>query len=151
MSQTPRQTGAASPAERTLDELEGTAWPPPAVDTRLVSEAHRLRRVPLKEFRVEDLRLMIGQNVGAAFLVPRALDILSANPWAEGDCYAGDLLAAVLRRPDAFWLTHPVLIPSVRAVIQAALASADTADTIEDLPAELRAARDRFEQFAAAD
>jgi hypothetical protein len=112
----------SSIADKTLDDLEGIEWGPPQIESNLVTDVHRLRRVPLKQFRIEDLRLMIGQKVGLEYLVPIALDHLDANPLVEGDFYPGDLLAAVLRVPDGFWRDRPVLVPRVLSAIDAALA-----------------------------
>ena len=81
----------------TLDELDGVRWGAPEFDSHLVTTCHRLRTKPVDEFTVEDLRIMIGQNIGLAHLLPRAVAILEADPLAKGDWYAGDLLCAVLR------------------------------------------------------
>src|SRR3954447_20486803 len=113
---------ARTTAEQTLDELEGVEWGRPTYDSGLVTNAHRLRRVPLKQYRLEDLRLMIGQQVGVNHLVPRALDHLEAHPLASGDHYPGDVLAAVARLPDSFWSTHRHLIPRTIRAIDGALA-----------------------------
>ncbi|MBM7788768.1 contact-dependent growth inhibition system immunity protein [Tenggerimyces flavus] len=40
-------------------------------------------------------------------LLPLALDVLAADPRAEGDLYPGDLMAAVRRVPDTYWAEHP--------------------------------------------
>jgi hypothetical protein len=77
---------------KTLDELEGVVWGPPNYDSYLVQTCHRLRTKPVGQFDVEDLRIMIGQNIGLPYLVPLALDRLEANPWAAGHMYPGDLL-----------------------------------------------------------
>jgi hypothetical protein len=82
---------------RTLDELEGVRWGAPEFDSHLVTTCHRLRTKSVDEFTVEDLRIMIGQNIGLAHLLPRAVDMLEADPLAKGDFYPGDLLCAVLR------------------------------------------------------
>jgi hypothetical protein len=87
----------------TLDQLEGIEWGPPEADTYLVRTCHRLRKVPIGEFGVEDLRIMIGQSIGLFFLVPVALDVLARDPLAEGDLYPGDLLSSVLRSDPGFW------------------------------------------------
>ena len=131
-------------ADQTLDELEGVAWGPPTYESSLVTNVHRLRRVPLKQYRLEDLRLMIGQQVGVKYLVPRALDHLEAHPLASGDFYPGDVLAAVARLPDAFWSTHRQLIPRAIRAIDGALARVHKVGTVEELPDELRAARARL-------
>ena len=109
-------------ADQTWDELEGVEWGPPAYDSSLVTNVHRLRRAPLKQYRLEDLRLMISQQVGVNHLVPRALDHLEADPLASGDFYPSDLLASVARLPDAFWSTHQQSIPRALRAIDAALA-----------------------------
>jgi hypothetical protein len=72
--------------DRTLDELEGVEWGVSTHDSYLVTNIHRLRNIPLKKYRLEDLRLMIGQQVGLAHLVPRAPDHLEAHPLASGTC-----------------------------------------------------------------
>ncbi|MEH0510608.1 MULTISPECIES: contact-dependent growth inhibition system immunity protein [unclassified Streptomyces] len=76
-----------------LDELERARWPAPLADeTRLVTTAHALRRRPIGELTVEDMRLLVGQDIGLPYLLPLALDVLRENPMAEGDMYEGDLL-----------------------------------------------------------
>lgn len=130
--------------DQTLDELEGVRWGPAAYESYLVTNVHRLRRVPLKQYRLEDLRLMIGQQVGVDFLVPLALDHLGAHPLASGDFYPGDLLAAVVRLPDGFWSSHGQLIPRAIRAIDAALARIHKVETDEELPDALRGARARL-------
>jgi hypothetical protein len=92
-----------------LQDLEGKDWGEPTYDSHLVTECHRLRRVPLREFTAESLRILIGQQIGLPYLVPMALEMLRADPFTEGDYYGGDLLAAVLRVEAAFWREHPDL------------------------------------------
>jgi hypothetical protein len=99
-----------STASRSIEELEGDYWgDPPADATRLIATAHGLRRRPIGELAVEDLRLLIGQQIGIPILVPIALRILTDNPMAEGHMYEGDLLRAVLRVEEPFWSDHPAL------------------------------------------
>jgi hypothetical protein len=52
-----------------LDTLEGDEWGPPTYDSYLVATCHRLRKKPIGAFTVEDLRILIGQDVGTLFLV----------------------------------------------------------------------------------
>ncbi|NEC86181.1 contact-dependent growth inhibition system immunity protein [Streptomyces sp. SID12501] len=87
-----------------LEELERDRRPDPPDDaTRLVVTAHALRRRPIGELTVEDLRLLIRQDVGLSYLLPMALEVLRDNPMAEGHMYAGDLLCAVITRSPAVW------------------------------------------------
>jgi hypothetical protein len=102
---------------RTLDELDPPAWGPPSADSHLVMRTHELRQKQLAEFTVEDLRLMIGQHVGLDYLVPRAIALLEENPLAEGDLFPGDLLEAVLRVGESYWLQRPEHWWSVKAVV----------------------------------
>lgn len=131
-------------ADQSLDELEGVEWGPPKFDSSLVTNVHRLRRIPLKQYRLEDLRLMIGQQIGVNHLVPRALDHLEMHPLASGDFYPGDVLAAVARLPDSFWSLHPQLVSRAIQAIDAALARIHKVGTIEELSDELRSARARL-------
>jgi hypothetical protein len=53
---------------KSLQELEGHDWGDPSYDSHLVTECHRLHRIPLCDFTVEDLRITIGQNITATVL-----------------------------------------------------------------------------------
>ncbi len=92
---------------KTLDELEGVAWGPPPYGSYLVTTCHRLRKKPVGQFTVEDLRIMIGQEIGLPFLVPLALEVLEREPLAEGDFYPGDLLKSLLGVSGEFWHREP--------------------------------------------
>src|SRR5438105_10383759 len=96
-----------SDLDKSLQDLEQSDWGEPKYDSHLVTTVHRLRRVPLRALGIEDLRIMIGQNIGLAYLIPLALDELQKRPLAEGDYYPGDLLSMVLRADPSFWHEHP--------------------------------------------
>ncbi|GGY31836.1 contact-dependent growth inhibition system immunity protein [Streptomyces anulatus] len=97
-------------SDRSLEELECARWPAPSADaTRLVTTAHALRRRPISELTVEELRLLIGQGTGLPYLLPLALEVLRENPMAEGHMYEGDLLSAVLARNPSVWDELPDL------------------------------------------
>jgi hypothetical protein len=104
------------PAAWTLENLDGTWGDAPAGVTRLVTTAHRLRQLPLSALQPEDLRLLIGQNIGLRHLVPLALAQLRSNPLAAGDFYEGDLFSAVLSADRTFWITHDELADEVQAI-----------------------------------
>jgi hypothetical protein len=101
---------------KSLQQLDGQDWGEPSYDSHLVTECHRLRRVPLSRFSIEDLRIMIGQSIDLHYLVPLALERLRQKPLAEGDFYAGDLLAAVLRADAHFWHEHRDLQREVQQI-----------------------------------
>jgi hypothetical protein len=95
--------------EKTLEQLEGDVWHDPSFDSSLVTRCHALRRKPLRDFAVEDLRMMIGQGIGLRYLVPLAIQRLREDPFCEGDMYRGDLLMSVLKTAKPFWVAHPHL------------------------------------------
>ena len=57
---------------------------------------------------------LIGQQIGLPSLIPLALELLSGDPFTEGGCYKGDLLAAVLRADSSFWIASPELRAEAR-------------------------------------
>ena len=91
---------------KSLEELENDRWLNYDFPTPLVEKCHRYRKIPLKDLTIEQLRLLIGQNIGLAFLIPKAIEILNQDILAEGDLYKGDLLIAVIMSEDSFWQTN---------------------------------------------
>jgi hypothetical protein len=122
---------------KSLQQLDGQDWGEPKYDSHLVTECHRLHRVPLRDFSVEDLRIMIGQHFGMQYLVPLALEQLRADPLVEGAFHPGDLLAVVLRAGSAFWQQHPELRGEVAAIAKRAVSS----------PADAEILREAYDQF----
>lgn len=82
---------------KSLQNLEKEDWGEPRYSTHLVTRCHELRRIPLNEFTIEDLRIMIGQAIGLAYLVPLALEELRENILVEGNLYPGDLLVNIIK------------------------------------------------------
>jgi hypothetical protein len=80
------------------------------------------------------LRLLIGQDVGLAHLLPLALEVLRDDPMAEGDMYEGDLLSAVLTRSPVVWAEWPELARELATIVS----------ELTDLPPSLLQATARF-------
>ncbi len=93
-------------ASKCLEELEGRKLERPEYDSNLIKECVRLWSVPISELSIENLRMLIGQNLGLKYLVPVALDILSENPFVAGNMYKGDLLVNLVKIPDDFWRSN---------------------------------------------
>ncbi|MGC4102129.1 contact-dependent growth inhibition system immunity protein [Ferruginibacter sp.] len=89
--------------ERTLEDLENDYWGEIEYPTNLVRRCFELREIPLRDFRIEDLRIMISQQIGLDYLVPLALEVLTKDLFAEGDLFEGDLLKSTLRIKTSFW------------------------------------------------
>jgi len=105
----------------TIEKLEGVAWDEPEYDSYLVTTCHQLRKKPIDEFGVEDLRVMIGQNIGTEHLMPRALELLEQDPLIWDYHYPGELLQAVLNLPDSYWKSHPDHLNRTRPVAEQAI------------------------------
>jgi hypothetical protein len=125
---------------RNLEQLEGAVWPHDDFPSHVVQECQRLRTVPVGELTDENLRLLLGQKIGAPYLVPIALDRLQENPLAEGDYYPGALLANVLRLPDEFWEEHVALN---NEVVELTARVAEIQKTLIDLAPDLERFRYR--------
>ena len=100
------RTLPSSILDKSLHELEQSDLGEPTYDSYLGTTIHRLRRLPLRQFGVEDLRILIGRNIGLQYLIPLAFEYLRKNPLAEGDFYPGDLLNMVLTADPNFWQDH---------------------------------------------
>jgi hypothetical protein len=132
--------GGPAAEQSSLEELERDFWgDPPADATRLIATVHELRHRPLAELGPEDLRVLIAQRVGLDVLVPRALDLLEADPLVEGDFYPGDLLAAVLRVPADYWAAHSGQLARARRIASSVDLSEVDGETRSDIEAFLRA------------
>jgi hypothetical protein len=88
---------------KSLENLEKDEWKIFDSDSRLVRRTKELRKIPLDNFTVEDLRLMIGQGFNLDYLIPLAIEKLTENILAEGDLYKGDLLQAVINSRQDYW------------------------------------------------
>lgn len=74
---------------------------------------------------------MIGQQIGLPFLIPIVFEVLHADPFAEGVCYPGDLLAAVLRAEVTFWRQYPELRREAAGIAVRAVRLLPTLDEID--------------------
>ena len=121
---------APNPDRQSLDDIEGTTWgPAPEGATTLVATVHELRRKPVDQLSLADLRLLIGQHVGVDVLLPRVLELLKRDPLVEADFYPGDLLQSVLRLSSSYWQQNPDLAQTIKKVL----------DSLPDVPQELQA------------
>ncbi|MDB5271455.1 MAG: hypothetical protein JWP58_4495 [Hymenobacter sp.] len=92
---------------KTIEQLEGDFWGKPEFTSHVVVTSHMLRKKPVDEFGVEELRFMIGQNIGTQYLMPRVLGMLEQTPLITDYHYPGEVLHSVLKLPNAYWLAHP--------------------------------------------
>ncbi|MEU5785016.1 contact-dependent growth inhibition system immunity protein [Micromonospora lupini] len=113
----------------TIEQLERDVWPDPGPDaTFLVARCTALRRKPLADFTVEDLRIMLGQEIGVPALLPLAVRVVLRDPLAEGDYFPGGLLTNVLRLPDSAWSNLQAERKQLAAVLAELVADAPFSD-----------------------
>jgi hypothetical protein len=91
--------------QKSLENLEKKTWPALSSDegSYLFKTCNSLQKKQLQDFTTEDLRIMIGQEIGLYFLMPLAIETLTNDLFAEGDMYEGDLLKNVLEVDTKFW------------------------------------------------
>lgn len=83
--------------EMSIEELEQDFWEEPTFHSYVVTTCHKARHKPIKLLSYEEIRCLIGQKTGLRFILPKAIDILLANPLINVTYYEGDLLIVVLR------------------------------------------------------
>lgn len=52
---------------KTLEVLERQIWGDPEFNSHLVRTCHQLRKIPLKDLTPENLRMLIGQQIGLTY------------------------------------------------------------------------------------
>lgn len=102
---------------KSLSQLLGPLANDMADSSALATTCRTLYERPLRDFTVENLRVMIGQGMGLEFLIPLAVELLQENPFVEGDYYPGDLLSVVMRVAPGFWQTHQDVYWSVSEIV----------------------------------
>jgi hypothetical protein len=89
---------------KSLETLENQSWGDSLnAPTNLVRRCIELTKIPIADFSLSDLRIMIGQQIGLPFLVPLALEKLQGDIFIEADFYEGDLLSNILNVDTSFW------------------------------------------------
>ena len=91
---------------RSLNELMKLEPSPPPYVTPMVEQIEIAYATPLKNLSVDQVRLLVGQQIGLEFVMPRALYELSKNPLVDASYYQGDLLNACLSVDREFWMEH---------------------------------------------
>lgn len=94
---------------KSLEVLENDFWGEPEFDSYLVTTCHRLRKIPIQDLSPENLRMLIGQEIGLEYLLPIAFELLEESLLVAGDMYEGDLLCAVAQVSSKFWNSHTEL------------------------------------------
>jgi hypothetical protein len=114
--------------DKSLEMLDAQA-PSKGRRSIIVARGNPLRKKPVRDLTLLELRTMIGQNSSLKFLVPLAIQQLHVNSLVKGDVYEGDLLNAVLTVEKKFWVDDlKGCIPMLESIIEIALAAANADD-----------------------
>ncbi|MCD2422668.1 hypothetical protein LQ567_07845 [Niabella pedocola] len=104
---------------KTIEDLEQHNFGRPEdAPTSMIRRCIYLTKVPLDQFAIEDLRLMIGQGFSLCYLIPLATGYLKADLFAEGSCFPGDLLKNILLIDPEFWLANRPLWTAINDLIK---------------------------------
>jgi hypothetical protein len=105
--------------QKSIENLEKQNFGDPnEAPTNMVKRCLELCKVPLGQFTVEDLRLMIGQDFSLRYLIPLAIEHLKKDIFVEGDYFPGDLLKNVLLVDPKFWMDNKSLWNEVNELIK---------------------------------
>ena len=88
---------------KSIEQLENDYWKDVSFPSSLVERCFNYRKIPVSQLSVEQLRLLIGQQIGLLYVIPRAIDVLQTDILAEGDYYPGDLLNSLLSLSEENW------------------------------------------------
>jgi hypothetical protein len=134
---------------KTLENLEKDIWPilDSNEESHLIVTCNSLRKKILIDFSVEDLRIMIGQDIGLKFLIPISIEILKENIISEGDYYEGDLLNSVLSSDKKYWLSEKENHKTVCQIFQDNQQKLKDFDTTWEIKKKLFEAFKEFERY----
>lgn len=105
--------------QETIESLEKKDFGNPKdAPTNMVKRCLELCKIPLEQFSVEDLRLMIGQDFSLRYLIHLAIEHLQVDIFVQGDYYSGDLLKNVLSVDKGFWLENEKLWTQINNLIE---------------------------------
>lgn len=135
---------------KTLEFLEQDYWKDTEENSYLITTCAQLRKKQLKYFEPEDLRIMIGQNISLAYLIPLALQTLNENILVSGHFYPGDLLYVVLKSDAAYWKKEPVNHAFMCSIFQNNRHRLEETDTLERIRSGWFEAFDEFAKVTNA-
>ena len=136
-------------AAKTVDELEGYA-PPAGSAPEPIRAA---RRVPVGRLTARDALTLLDHGQGARYVLPRALELLEADPWLSAHYDDGDLLVTVLELGPEQWPAGEEWRERLAALARAALAAATERFDFErhaEAERRVRLATERLEAGKAA-
>jgi hypothetical protein len=112
-----------------IEQLENDYWKDVGFPSNLVEKCFYYRKIPVSELSVEQLRLLIGQQIGLPYTVPKAISVLQGDILAEGDYYPGDLLNSLLGLPEEYWNQSPNEKTKLLELLRQNISTIETTET----------------------
>ncbi|MWJ31912.1 MULTISPECIES: contact-dependent growth inhibition system immunity protein [Saccharibacillus] len=88
--------------------MENIVWTEEKKEDSLSNWYTHVRKKAISELTVEDICRFVRQNLYVSYILPYALEALQKDPTA-GELYNGELLRAVSKVSNEFWVTHKEL------------------------------------------
>lgn len=98
----------------------------------------------LCEYSVDDIRFMIGQEIGLEYLIPKAIRILKKDLFIEAGYYDGDLLKMVLLTDNSYWSKYPIQKKQIISFLESNNTSMDDLFLSQDIKINLIEAIKKF-------
>ena len=64
---------------RSIEQLENDYWKDVDFPSTLVERCFTYRKIPVSELSVEQLRLLVGQQIGLPYTIPKAITVLKTD------------------------------------------------------------------------
>ena len=131
---------------KSIEELTGYYWCAPEFESNVVLKSHAMRRKPLAELTLDDIRTGVMQQIVVSYLVPLALEVVEKDPYAESQAFPAEVTVALLNIPIEFWIAHKDLRNRLQCVYERVEATKDDQDEawIEVILPVVREAYARF-------
>jgi contact-dependent growth inhibition (CDI) system CdiI-like immunity protein len=117
---------------KSISELIAKEWPPLGpTASHFHRHLHDAVTKPVDSLNTADLRILISQDIGLAFVMPLALPLVEQDPLIEVEYFRGDLLAAMLRASSDFYLDHPDIRHRMEKIVDAVPNALDKLDHVD--------------------
>lgn len=137
-----------NPLKNSISQLEGSHWniEIPTEDNSSYEEYnfHKLHNKKLKDYSLEDIYFMIGQDTGFIYLIPMALSALEKDAFLMAEDYPSDLFGRLLKTPIEFWLENKESHKRLQKIVKKNVQEIDSLDVIKDIKTDLKTAIKKF-------
>lgn len=100
--------GVEGLAGRSLEDVSGQSESVDPTDTPMIRRVKAAWKTPLDVLTCEQVRLLLGQEMGFAWLANGVCEFVRLWPFAETTFYPGDMTLTALRRFQALFECDPV-------------------------------------------